>query len=335
MAWIYAVVEIGVALYGAYQTSQTNKGNQQAYGDSRADYEARIAAAQKGLAQVEDQYNKVREQRPDISWEGYVDSLVKSIDDPKLRAAYDSAKQKDFGVLRTLAKTASEDNSANFRIALNSASNGKAAEIIDQRNDLTLNNDTKQRFARAMELRAPEIGAGTVKYDEKGQLIEGQRADKQVFSTAYEVQDAVNKERLNNLAQLERDRSSVAASQQEKARSFMPFYDATGLSVNAFADNRKELIDFQKMDEMQAFDLYKTFAAAASGIQPSQPGYQSSAASQALTGQAVTAAGSALASYYKANQTSGSGNGSGSGSSTSMSTGTSGSSGTTGGPTYM
>ena len=55
-AIIGAVISAGVAVYGAYQTSQTNKGNQQAYQDSREDYAARIQAAQDGLAQVEAQF---------------------------------------------------------------------------------------------------------------------------------------------------------------------------------------------------------------------------------------------------------------------------------------
>jgi hypothetical protein len=302
--WIGLAISAASATYGAYQNNKAQKANEAAYGASQADYDKRIAAAQQGLGAMEAQYNKVKSERPDITWEGYVGELITSLNDPNLKKAYANAKQEDFNVLRSLASSATKDNAENFKATLNSVTNGQADNIVNQRNDLVLNDDTKARYTRALELRAPDIGAGTVKYDDKGQLIEGQRADKQVFQTAYEVTTETNRERLANLTALQRDSSSIAENQKEKALSFMPFYDRTGLAVNAFVDSRKERIDFAKMDEAQAFDLYKTFALAASGITPSQPNYQPAGPGNAAIAEGIKGAGSALGAYYTNKQNS-------------------------------
>lgn len=329
MTWAYIAVGVVSVAVGAYSSSQATKANKEGAQASRDDYNRRIAEAQKGFAIMEQNYNAAKAERPDLTWESYSAGLVKSLNDPVLTKAYADSKAEDFKRLEVLAKRATTDNAETFKQTFDFVSNGKGAEIINQRNDLVLNDNVEARVKRAYELRAPQIGAGTVRYDSKGNLIEGQRADKQVFSTAYEETVAANRERLANLSALERDRSSTAASQQQRASDFMSFYDATGLKATAFDKNRTENIDFAKLDQMQAFQLMNTFAQASLGITATQPQYQDPSKGYAIAAQGLTAAAAGYANNKQANANSSTGG------STSMSSGVYGSSGTTGGPTYM
>ena len=301
LPWLLGAAGIGTAAYGISSANKTNKANEQAQQASQADYEARLKAAQEGFAQMQEQYNQIRSERPDLTWQGYVGELITSLNDPNLTKAYAEAKQSDFQVLEALASKATSDNVENFQSAFDKASNGQGKEIIDSRNDLVLNDDTQARVARAYELRAPQISA--VKYDENGDVVQGQRADKQVFQTAYETVVDTNRERLQNISQLERDRTATAISQQQRATDFMPFYDRTGFAATAFDKNRTERIDFQKLDEMQAFELMKTFASASMGITPTQPAYQGNSLAGSLVGSGITAAASGFASAYNGNKT--------------------------------
>lgn len=325
MTWAYVAVGVASIAVGAISSANANKANKAGQQASMDDYNKRIAEAQKGFAIMEQNYNAAKAERPDLTWEAYSAGLVKSLNDPALTKAYADSKAEDFKRLEVLAKRATTDNATTFKETFDSVSNGKGAEIINQRNDLVLNDDVEARVKRAYELRAPQIGAGTVRYDSKGKLIEGQRADKQVFSTAYEETVAANRERLANLSALERDRSSTAASQQQRASDFMSFYDATGLKATAFDKNRTEQIDFAKLDQMQAFQLMNTFAQASLGITATQPQYQDPSKGYAIAASGLTSIAAGYANNKQANANS----------STSMSSGTYGSSGTTGGPTYM
>ena len=301
MGWIAAIVGIASVAGGVYQNSQQNKFNQNLYNQSREDYAMRLKLAAEGAKLLGDQYNKVQEERPDLTWEGYVGELVKALKDPRLLEAYHNAKQEDFNVLRKLAETASDDNTKQFQKTFDQLSHGKGDEIVDQRNKLVLEDDTAQRYARALELRSPSIGAGTVKYDSKGQLVEGQRADKAVFDTAYETVVETNRERKADLRALEGDRSTAAQSQQEKAKNFMGFYDYTGYSTANFDNQRKQQLEFQMRDEERAFELYKLFAAGSAGIVPSQPGYVSPTGGNELISSGTKLVGSALGNYYSNN----------------------------------
>ena len=332
MTWVNVAVGVASIAVGAYSANKANKANEAGQQASIDDYNKRVAEAQKGFAIMEQNYNNAKAERPDLTWEAYSAGLVKALNDPALTKAYADSKADDFKHLEVLAKRATTDNSETFKQTFDFISNGKGKEITDQRNELVLNDDVEARVKRAYELRAPQIGAGTVRYDSKGNLIEGQRADKQVFTTAYEETVAANRERLANLSALERERSSTAASQQQRASDFMSFYDATGLKATAFDKNRTENIDFAKLDQMQAFQLMNTFAQASLGITATQPQYQDPSKGYAMAAQGLTAAAAGYASYANNKQANAN---SSTGGSTSMSSGVYGSSGTKGGPTYM
>jgi len=304
-----ALASVAVSAASAYSGAQQNKkaaaANDAAQALSREDYNNRLAAAAKMAGQLNEEYNELTKKRPDLTWSNFVKDKIRAIDDPYLRESYTNAKEEDFNKMRDFAKAASSDNIDTVREAADKLSNGKWREIIDKRDKLVLNTDAASRMSRAYELAAPiRTGASTVRYDEKGRLIEGQRADKQAFNVAQEVQTQIEQEQKQDLRLLENDRMGAAQSQTEKAKSFMQFFDATGYATAAESDRTNLLNNFQIKDEDRAFDIYKLFAQAASGITPTQPTYQSTTGGNALISEGVRSGTEALKTYsaYKTDQ---------------------------------
>ena len=297
MGAIAAFASIGTAAYGAYQNNQAANANEEAQALSRQDYAKRLQEAGRIAKELNDQYNQIVGERPNLSWESFIGDKIKAINDPFLREFYTNAKKEDFDRMREFAQKATTDNVENLQSAADKLSNGKWKEIIDKRDNLVLNTDAASRMARTYELAAPvRTGASTVKYDSKGQLVEGQRADKQAFSVAQEVQTQIEQEQKQDLRQLENDRLNAAASQTAKASQFMQFFDATGYATAAESDRTNLVNGYQAVDESRAFDIYKMFAGASSGIAPVQPTYQSSGA-----GNELISAGVKLGSQYISN----------------------------------
>jgi hypothetical protein len=297
-AAIAAFASIGTAAYGAYQNKKAGDANEEAQALSRKDYAERLRAAGIAAKELNDQYNEIVKDRPNLSWESFVGDKIKAINDPYLRQFYTNAKKEDFDRMREFAQTATTDNIENLQSAADKLSNGRWKEIITKRDDLVLNTDAASRMARTYELAAPvRTGASTVKYDSKGQLVEGQRADKQAFSVAQEVQTQIEQEQKQDLRQLENDRLNAATSQSAKASQFMQFFDATGYATAAESDRSNLVNSYQAIDEQRAFDIYKMFAGASAGIAPVQPTYQSEGA-----GNELISAGVKLGSQYLGNK---------------------------------
>jgi len=297
-AWASVAISAASAAYGAKQNSDAKKANSQMANESKEDYAARLRAAGVMAAEFEKQYNELTESRPGLSWESFVRDKIKAINDPFLRQFYTTAKQEDFDRLREFAKAATNDNVSNLEAVADRLSGGKWKETIDKRNELVFNTNAAGRMARSYELAAPvRTAASTVRYDDKGQLIEGQRADKQAFQIATEVQTEIEREQKQDLRHLETDRLSAAQSQVEKARGFMEFFDATGYATAVEADRSKLVHDYQIADEDRAFEIYKMFAAGASDITPTQPTYQNPGAGNALITSGVSGVTSGLSAY--------------------------------------
>jgi len=287
---------------GAMQNASAASANERRFNISREDYERRLQMAAETSEELAAAYENIVKERPELTWEAYVREWAQAIDDPQVREIYKRMKTEDFAQIRALADIATIGNIDNFKIAFDELSNGKGEEIINMRNDLVLQDDTNQRFQRALQLRSPAIGADTVRYDSQGRLVEGQRADKQAFNIAYDTVVETNRERLANISALERDRMNAAESQREKATSFLNFYDNTGYSTALFAQNRQERQTFQQLDESRAFELYKMFAGAAAGITPAQPGYLPTDGGNALISSGMNMATSSLGTYASRNQ---------------------------------
>lgn len=304
-AWATVAIAAGSAYAGSQQNKKEAEQNARLEEEAKTDYAARLKLAGNTAKEMEREYNEIVKDRPNLSWESFIGDKIKAINDPYLRQFYSQAKAQDFEALRSFAKVASQDNVANLQKAADDLSGGRWKEITDKRNELVMQTDAGARMARAYELAAPvRTGASTVRYDDQGRLIEGQRADKQAFSVAQEVQTATEQEQKADLRQLETDRLSAAQSQTQKADQFMQFFDPTGYATAAEADRTALVNNYQKTDEERQFEMYKLWAQASSGIQPVQPNYTTGAGNE-LIAAGVKTGSDALSAYssYKRGQT--------------------------------
>jgi hypothetical protein len=293
-----AVAGLAVSGIGAWQNSQAQDANEAATRQARDDYERRLRFAAEEAKKMWEQYNKVVEQRPGTDWNTFARNYIRALDDPSLREAYTNAKEEDFEKMREFAKAASEQNFDTLMDTFNKLNGGRGREVLDERTRMVLDIDAAERFARARELSLPgRVGASTVRYDSTGRLIEGQRADKNAFNIAYETIVETDRERLNNLTQLENDRLRAAQSQQQKALDFLSFFDATGFASN-LEDKRNAMeLAFQMSDEERAFQLASAFAQQAAGIQPVQPQLQNNTVGNQLITEGIKMATSAYSDY--------------------------------------
>ncbi len=284
-----------------YTNSQNKKANAASQAASQKDYQSRLNAAAQMASQFQGEYEALLEERPGVTWEDFVANKIKAIDDPMLREVYERRKGEDFDKMREFAKAASSDNIENLMSVADTLSGGegKFAEILAKRDNLVMNTDAAGRFARTYELAAPvRGGATTTRYDSKGNLVEGQRSDKQAFSIANEVQTAVEQEQKSDLRSLEQDRLGAAASQTEKARAFMSFYDPTGFASGVDDNRMAAEMAFQNADESRLWGMYQMFAGQASGLTPTTPTYADPNAGNQLIASGVKSGVDAVGSYY-------------------------------------
>jgi len=302
MAAIFAAIALAATstAVGVSQNRKAEKQNELARQESQEGYEARLELAAEQAKVFSEQYDEAVKSRPNLDWNSFVKEKIAAIDDPYLRQVYTQAKDEDFARMQTFANRATDSNTKNLLQVADDLSGGpgKFAEITKKRNELVMNTDAAGRLARTYELAAPlRTGASSVKYDEQGNPIAGQRADAQVFNIAQEVQTGIEQEQKQDLRQLEVDRLGAAQSQVEKARSFMPFFDATGVALALDEDRFKTQNTFQLLDEQRAFDMYSAFAQGAAGITPQQPNYVPGGPGNELIKSGIQLGSNAASSY--------------------------------------
>lgn len=138
-----------------------------------------------------------------------------------------------------------------------------------------------------MQLRSPAIPAGTVKLNREGRLVEGQRADRQVFQTAFEISEAQRDKRFDRLSSVLASDRAVADRQQEKAKDFLDKTDFTSLARDFTAASRSAQTLFQQLDETRQFNLIRDFTNAAFTNQTAQPTFQNTDTADTLTASGI------------------------------------------------
>jgi len=298
MSWAAVAVGAGTAALGAASSAKTNKQNKQAAAQATADEKQRRERATKELTKAYAAFNSLREERPGVTFDQWKNEYVKAITDPVMRENFRKVKEEDFTAAAGFAAEATSGNVTNFLAARDIISQGAAPQLTETLNDIALTSDSDSAMQRAMEVRSGYIPSGTVQYDSQGRLVEGQRADKQVFTTAYEV-DAANRDRQFRMSRdLLADYTTTADRQTEKARDFLQFAGIEPVAREFAGKALATAIGFQQQDEQNQFDLIKMYAGAAAGVQPTQPTFRSSAASDALMGEGISAAIKGIAQYY-------------------------------------
>ncbi len=303
MSWAAIGVGAATAVVGAVGAANTNKQNKQAAADAKADEEARRARATAELEKAYASFNALREERPGVTFDQWKNEYVKAITDPVLRENFRKIKQEDFEAATEFATSATGTNVTNFLNARDIISQGAAPQLTGRLNEIALNADSEAAAQRAMEIRSGYIPAGTVQYDSQGRLVEGQRADKQVFTTAYEADAAARDRQFRMGRDLLNDYTSVADRQTEKAKDFLQFAGLEPVARDMAGKSLATAIGFQQMDEQNQFDLIKMYAGAAAGVQPTQPTFRSTGPTDALMAEGISSAIKGIAQYYKKTNT--------------------------------
>lgn len=300
--WAPFVFGAANTAYGALQSNKTNKANQSAQDQALGDETERRKAAAYEAKRLMKEFNKLREERPGATLQEFLRDQLAVSNDPQLNESFRRLRQEDFDKAQSVADQAQQGNLDQFNSLLEDISNGKAEEFINNRNDIALSTNDVAAFDRAMQLRSPAIPAGTVRMDSQGRFVEGQRADKQVFQTAFETseqQRALQFDRLGTI--LDSDRAA-AERQQEKARDFLQFSDYTGFATALAQEQSNRQLSYQTADENRQFSLIKQFTDSAFSNQTAQPTAQPTTGSDNLIASGVKLAGDSVAQYYGAKE---------------------------------
>lgn len=302
-AWAGVAIAAGSAAYGASENAEAEDANSAMRQESKDDYEFRLKQTGEWAKKLQDQYNKIVKDRPNLDWATYVKEQIRNINDPAVRNFYVNAKQEDFDNLQRFAQSATKGNTQSLIDTAEEISGGRWRDSMNRRAELINSTTAADRYARANELVAPTImDPSTVRYDEQGRLIEGQRADKQRFNIALEQQVAAEQEQKADLRSYTSDIMSAAQSQQQKATDFLQFFDPTGFGAAFASQQAADSKGYQNLDETRAWSIYDRFASAAAGIQPTQPTYQDPNPGNAMIADAIKSGSSSIMDYYKAQQ---------------------------------
>lgn len=296
--FIWPVVQAAIGAIGASASNKTNKDNQRAQGQALEDEDKRRKNAAYEAERLIKEYNKLRKERPGLSIQEFIQGQVQALDNPQLNEAFRNSRQEDFDQAQSFADEAGLENLQQYNNILDDISNGKAEEFVNKRNDIALSTNDVAAFDRAMQLRSPAIPAGTVRMDSQGRFVEGQRADKQVFQTAFETseqQRALQFDRLGTI--LDSDRAA-AERQQEKSKDFLKFTDYTGFASALAGEQSNRELQFQRDDESRQWDLITQFTNSAFSNQTAQPTPQSTQGSDNLAASGLNLAGKSIAQYY-------------------------------------
>lgn len=275
---------------GASSAAKTRASNEALAEQARSDELERRSAAAREAERLIDEFNELREERPDVSIEGYLRDIVNTLGDEDAREAFESATKADFANAQLIADEASQANVDVFELMNEQVSGGRAADFLRERNRLIDETNSSAAFDRALQLRAPAIGAGTVQVDKDGNFIEGQRADRQVFQTAFEVSEAQRDKKYSRLTDAIASDRTVAERQRERAVTFLPTTDFTSTSIGLVGESRAAQAAFQALDEERQFGLIQTFLGAAASDQTGTPTFGSTAAADKLTSEGISTA---------------------------------------------
>jgi len=290
MGYIVALAGLAAAGIGYAGTSSTNSQNKKLAAQSTQDELDRREAASKELEKAFKAYNKLREERPGVSFGEFKNEYVGAISDPRLREAFNNVKQQDFELAQSIATQSTVGNLANYGVAYNAVSGGYGNELRDTASEIALSDTSEQAYNRALQLYSKSVPAGTVRYDANGKLVESSGAAKRLFNIAFETDQQQRDIQFRRSRDLANDFAAIADRNTERAKDFLQFAGlepvARGFALQAI-ENR---IANQRADEAIQFGLIQRYAAAASGGTPATPAYQDGSAYAKLMSQGIDTA---------------------------------------------
>lgn len=303
MSWLYVAVGVGTAAAGYFGSQSTQRGNEKLSAQARQDEINRRGAASEELNKAFAAYEKLRSERKGIKFEDWRNEYAKGLQDEQLQQMFREIKEEDFQFASGIARQGTQQNIQNWAQSAQDISGGKAKQLLDIMNETALTDTTEAAYNRALELESGKIPAGSVQYDKDGRLIRGQRADKQLFTTAYEVGERQRDIQFRRARDLFGDYSDIALRQQEKARDYLPDFAYEPVVRELSSKAMESQLKFQMQDEMNQFQLIRDFAASAMGNQTANPQFADAGQYNQLISKGIDIAVKGAANSQNSNST--------------------------------
>lgn len=295
--WIPIIISAANAAYGASQSNKAQKENKRAASDAAASEEERRANIQSAIEDFFNQYNELRNERPGMTIEEYISDRLKVLNNPELKAAFRSLTQEDFNQAQDLADQATAGNLESFHQAAEALSGGFYDVALAERNKIAQDTNSEAAYARAMQLYSPYVPAGSVgaNNDPSSNLS---RANKGAFQVAYEVdqeQQQLKYGRLNDILNSDRN---LALSQQEKAKTFMPFTSFVNYATDLHTNQRRDQLAMQLADESFYQSILGGLLQQGYTDQTRTPGYRDTSVYDKMVADGVSSTVKGAASIY-------------------------------------
>lgn len=299
-----AAVGAGTAVYGANQqkkASKANKQNQEAYLKSVQQNEAE---ARKLFDSFIEGYNNSKERLEGMSIREYVQNTVTALNDPTLNAAFRKAKDGDWEQAQRFADEGSDQNVSIFNRVVDEVGGGNYKELLAKRDAAIFGEDVESLYSEARRLQAPKQAAGSVRRDENGDVIGGQRGDKFEFDiSTTAIKEANDRTFEKSRIAIEDDRVA-AARQQDRAIQFLPMLDYSGFTAQSVVAPYNQAKISAELAMLQAEANLASNAMSMAYGKPLAPAQIDSSGAAALTAQGTQMALGGLTQLYKDSRTS-------------------------------
>lgn len=223
-------VGAGTAVYGANQAKKGQKAN----AENTDKYLKAIQANEKEAKKMFDEfisgYNSSKEKLEGMSLQEYTGNMVKTLNDPVLTEAYRNARNGDWEQAQTFAEEGSAQNTSIFHKIVDTVGGGNYQELLKRRDAAIFSEDAETLYKEARRLQAPKQAAGSVRRDENGEVIGGQRNDKFEFDISTTALKESNDRVFEKSRTAIEDDRVAAARQQDRAIQFLPMLDYSGFA---------------------------------------------------------------------------------------------------------
>jgi hypothetical protein len=297
-------VGAGTAIYGANQQKKTSEANQQNSEKYLKAIQQNEREARKLFDGFMEGYNASKERLAGMSLQDYIGRQVQALNDPYLNEAFRKSKDADWEQAQRFADEGSTQNASIFNRIVDEVGGGNYKELLARRDAAVMGEDIKSLYAEARRLQAPKQMAGSVRRNEDGEVIGGQRGDKFEFDISTTAIKEQNDRMFEKSRTAIEDDRVAAARQQDRAIQFLPMLDYSSFANNAVvqpfnqAKLSSELAMLQAEANMAANAMSMAFSKPLAPAQMSNP-----MAGQLMAGGTQMALGG-IADLYKDSRTS-------------------------------
>lgn len=299
MAAAWAMVAIGVAsaIKSQSDSNKAQRANKQAAADAAKAEGARREAVQGAIEDFFSQYNKLREERPGMTIEEYINDRLKVLGNEELKAKFRQLTEEDFAQAQHIADLATEGNIARFQEGVQKLSGNFYNYALDERNKIAQDTNSEKAYQRAMELYSPYVPAGSAE-NQTNPDSQLQRSNKGAFQVAYEVDQEQQQLRYQRLSDILSQDRNLMLSQQEKAATFMPATSFVNYATDLHVNQRRDQLAMQLADESFFQSIIGGLMAQGYTDQTRSPAFRDTSVYDKMVAEGVSSAVKGAADIY-------------------------------------